>query len=98
MKKEYASLESELAAYGACDPVKLEEKKRAVILAKEAAARWTGMNSTLKSYGRPHNLAHYALDNYLVLLSHVMRQGIAEMADIRAYLGVNEEYEDIDIT
>ena len=38
------------------------------------------------------------LDNYLMLLSHVMRQGIAEVADIRAYLGVNEEYEDIDTT
>ena len=32
-----------MAAYGACDPVKLEEKRRALVLAKEAAMRWTGM-------------------------------------------------------
>lgn len=28
--------------YGACDPIRVEEKKRAVVLAKEAAVRWTG--------------------------------------------------------
>ena len=42
LKKEYAQLETELAAYGACDPEKIEEKKRALVLAKEAAVRWTG--------------------------------------------------------
>lgn len=41
LKKEHAELETELAAYGACDPAKIEEK-RAVVLAKEAAVRWTG--------------------------------------------------------
>ncbi|KAI0745672.1 meiotic nuclear division protein 1 [Earliella scabrosa] len=75
LKKEYAKLEGELAAYGACDPIKLEEKKRAVVLAKEAAIRWT--------------------DNYTLLLSHFTRQNCVEAADIRAYLGVDEEYEDI---
>ena len=35
-------LEKELAQYGLCDPAKVEEKKRAVVLAKEAAVRWTG--------------------------------------------------------
>ncbi|OSD06701.1 meiotic nuclear division protein 1 [Trametes coccinea BRFM310] len=42
LKKEHARLETELAAYGACDPAKVEEKRRAVVLAKEAAVRWTG--------------------------------------------------------
>lgn len=42
-KREYNELEKELAAYGACDPTKVEEKKRGVILAHEAAIRWTGM-------------------------------------------------------
>lgn len=37
-----------------------------------------------------------AIDNYLVLLSHVTRQNVVEVADIRKYLGVDEEYEDID--
>ena len=40
--KELEKLEGELAQYGACDPVKVDEKKRAVTLAKEAAVRWTG--------------------------------------------------------
>jgi hypothetical protein len=35
-------LEKELSAYGACDPAKVEEKKRAGVLAHEAAIRWTG--------------------------------------------------------
>jgi len=35
-------LENELSQYGACDPVKVEEKERNVTLAKEAALRWTG--------------------------------------------------------
>ena len=35
-------MEEELQNYGACDPIKIQEKKRAVILAKEAAVRWTG--------------------------------------------------------
>ena len=35
-------------------------------------------------------------DNYLVLLAHFTRQGMVDVADVRAYLGVDEEYEDID--
>ena len=41
-KQELESLEKELAQYGACDPAKIDEKRRAVVLAKEAALRWTG--------------------------------------------------------
>ncbi|KAL6310435.1 meiotic nuclear division protein 1 [Sparassis latifolia] len=72
---ELAALESELAAYGACDPAKVEEKKRAVTLAKEAAVRWT--------------------DNYILLLSYFTRQSCVEPAEIKKYLGVDDEYEDI---
>ncbi|KAK7692583.1 hypothetical protein QCA50_004213 [Cerrena zonata] len=43
-------LEKELAQHGACDPVVVEEKKRAVILAKEAAIRWTDNYSMLLSH------------------------------------------------
>ena len=39
LKKEYAKMEGELAAYGACDPIKLEEKKRAVVLARTVGPR-----------------------------------------------------------
>ncbi|TFK53579.1 meiotic nuclear division protein 1 [Heliocybe sulcata] len=75
LKKELQTLEDELAQYGACDPVKIEEKKRALVLAKEAAIRWT--------------------DNYSMLLSHFCRQNAIEPADIRRYLEIDEEYEDI---
>ncbi|KDQ57633.1 hypothetical protein JAAARDRAFT_130220, partial [Jaapia argillacea MUCL 33604] len=50
LKKELAALQQELAQYGACDPIKVEEKKRAVTLAKEAAVRWTDNYSILLSY------------------------------------------------
>lgn len=42
LKKELCKLDDELSIYGACDPVKLEETKRGITLAKEAAIRWTG--------------------------------------------------------
>jgi hypothetical protein len=42
MKKQLAALQEEIDAYGACDPVKVEEKKRSITLAHEAAVRWTG--------------------------------------------------------
>jgi hypothetical protein len=35
-------LHAELEAYGACDPVKVEAKHRAVVVAREAALRHTG--------------------------------------------------------
>lgn len=41
-------LKSELAAFGAADPVKYERKKNAVRVAKEAAQRWTGELTTLE--------------------------------------------------
>ncbi|KZT29186.1 meiotic nuclear division protein 1 [Neolentinus lepideus HHB14362 ss-1] len=75
LKKELQALEGELVQYGACDPVKVEEKKRALVLAKEAAIRWT--------------------DNYSMLLSHFCRQNLIDPADIRRYLDIDEEYEDI---
>jgi hypothetical protein len=42
LKKTHVKLLDELGAYGACDPAKVEETRRAVTLAKEAAIRWTG--------------------------------------------------------
>ncbi|KAJ8076430.1 Meiotic nuclear division protein 1 [Marasmius tenuissimus] len=75
MKREICKLDEELSAYGACDPVKLEETRRAITLAKEAALRWT--------------------DNFGILLSHFTRQNGAPAEDVRKYLGVEDEYEDI---
>ncbi|KAJ7462307.1 meiotic nuclear division protein 1 [Mycena galericulata] len=75
LKKAHVALLDELGAYGACDPAKVEETRRAVVLAKEAAVRWT--------------------DNYSMLLSHFTREHGADAGDIRRYLGVEDEYEDI---
>ncbi|KAI0309310.1 hypothetical protein OF83DRAFT_1072218, partial [Amylostereum chailletii] len=36
-----AALADELEAYGASDPATVEEKRRAALLAREAAERWT---------------------------------------------------------
>ncbi|KAH9048337.1 meiotic nuclear division protein 1 [Lactarius hengduanensis] len=73
--KELAELQAELDAYGACDPVRVEEKRRAAVLAREAALRHT--------------------DNYAVLMSYFTRQHNVEPQDIRAYLGVGPDYEDL---
>ncbi|CCM05457.1 uncharacterized protein FIBRA_07677 [Fibroporia radiculosa] len=67
-RKEFSELEAELAQYGACDPIRVEEKKRAVVLAKEAAS---------------------------IPPAHFTRQSCVEPAEIKKYLGVDDEYEDI---
>ena len=42
LSRELDSQEPELNAYGDSNPAKVDELKRAVFLAKEAALRWTG--------------------------------------------------------
>jgi len=74
-RKTLTELQGELEAYGACDPVRVEEKRRAVILAREAALRHT--------------------DNYLILMSHFTRQHNVDPQDIRTYLGVGTDYEEL---
>ncbi|KAH8083747.1 Mnd1 family-domain-containing protein [Cristinia sonorae] len=49
-QRELGELEVELSQYGACDPIVIEDKKRAVILAKEACMRWTDDYVILLSY------------------------------------------------
>lgn len=39
-------LKSELAAYGAADPVKYDRKKRAIEVCKQSALRWTGKSTS----------------------------------------------------
>lgn len=53
LKSDLAGMEEELQNYGACDPTKIQEKKRAVVLAKEAVIRWTG--------DRPRRVAEISL-------------------------------------
>ncbi|KAF7321465.1 Meiotic nuclear division protein 1 [Mycena kentingensis (nom. inval.)] len=47
LKKQHVALENELQAWSACDPVQLDAKRRAGVLAKEAAERWTENFSSL---------------------------------------------------
>jgi hypothetical protein len=46
VRSTLAELQYELEAYGACDLVKVEEKRRAVVLAREAALHPTGKGIT----------------------------------------------------
>jgi hypothetical protein len=93
-KKQYTVLEQELSAYGACDPAKMEEKKRGVFLAHEAAIRWTGEFRT-HIYVCGVISPQISTDNYSMLLSHFTRQNGVDPGDVRKFLGVSEEYEDI---
>jgi hypothetical protein len=96
LKRELAGRESELAAYGDCDPAKIEEMKRAVFLAKEASLRWTGKLHPAIAL-RELTVAGTTCteDNYGMLLAHFTRQNGVEPAEIRRYLGIDEVYEDI---
>jgi len=86
------ALEKELEAYGACDPVKVEEKKRAITLAHEAAVRWTGQYCTL---GEGVADVDTLPDNYSILLAYFTRQNGVDAQEIRRFLEVGEDYEDI---
>ncbi|KAF8135577.1 meiotic nuclear division protein 1 [Boletus edulis] len=74
-RQHIVALEKELEAYGACDPIKVEEKKRAITLAHEAAVRWT--------------------DNYSILLAYFTRQRGVDVQEVRRFLEIGEDYEDI---
>ncbi|KIY62139.1 meiotic nuclear division protein 1, partial [Cylindrobasidium torrendii FP15055 ss-10] len=75
LKKEVVKLDAELSAYGACDPKKLEETRRGIMLAKEAAIRWT--------------------DNYSIAMSWFVPRIDTDASEVRKFLNVEEEYEDI---
>ncbi|KXN90610.1 hypothetical protein AN958_03850 [Leucoagaricus sp. SymC.cos] len=50
LREELTLFEKELDSYGDADPVKHEKNKRALILSKEAALRWTDNYSFLLSH------------------------------------------------
>lgn len=74
-REKISTLGAELRTYGACDPIKVEAKKRGVALAHEAAVRWT--------------------DNYSILLAHFTRQSGVDAQEIRKFLDISDDYEDI---
>lgn len=91
-RRQIVALEKELEAYGACDPVKVEEKRRAIMLAHEAAVRWTGQCCALDKGAA--DLMHLA-DNYSIFLAYFTRQNGVDAQEIRRFLDVGEDYEDI---
>ena len=42
LTKTSSTLKAEIEAYGASDPIKMEQKRRAIEIAKEACLLWTG--------------------------------------------------------
>lgn len=93
LRKDNAALESELAAYGDSNPTKVEELKRAAFLGKEAAYRWTG---SFLSFVLKHRTARLGCtDNYGTLLGYFTRQSGISVDDIREYLYIGEDYEDL---
>ncbi|KIM40145.1 hypothetical protein M413DRAFT_172253 [Hebeloma cylindrosporum] len=93
LKKELCILEAELTAYGDSNPAKVEELKRAAFLAKEAVFRWTGNHHLVHHLRRRSNVK---TDNYSMLLGHFTRQSGVSVEDIRQYLEIGEDYEDIE--
>lgn len=91
-RQQITALEKELEAYGACDPVKVEEKKRAITLAHEAAVRWTGQYCALRDRVADVDLL---ADNYSILLAYFTRQNGVDAQEIRRFLDIGEDYEDI---
>ena len=93
-------LQAELEVYGACDPVKVEEERRAVMLAREAALRHTGTVYCLTRHFPPPNMgithgeADEMADNYSILMSHFTRQHNVDPQDICTCLGVGIDYEE----
>lgn len=76
LRTENESLKAELEAFGACDPVKLQQKKVAIALAKESAVRWTGELYVAFSGGNLPADAKARLAAFRKhRLSHEVRQG-----------------------
>lgn len=93
MRRELDSQEAELNAYGDSNPAKVDELKRAVFLAKEAALRWTGSFTVWPCSNS--GVTQLLADNYGTLAGHFTRQNGVALQDVRKYLEIGEDYEDI---
>jgi len=69
-KQRCQTLEAELQQYGACNPDQVEEKRRAIVLAREAAFRWTdNYTITVSHFAKQYNIStseirkHFNLDD-----------------------------------
>lgn len=69
-----------------------------MILAREAALRHTGEDDHLpfpSTWCHTYEKLTRDVDNYSILMSHFTRQHNVEPQDIRTYLGVGTEYEEL---
>lgn len=58
--------------------------------------RWTGECHDFRQLGHVTRVFRTSsADNYLLLLAHFTRQSCVDPAEIKRYLGVDDEYEDI---
>jgi hypothetical protein len=97
--KEIAELQKEMAQYGACDPVQVEARKRGIVLAHEAAVRWTGASKFSLQTSRAcyAEITFFFADNFSMLRSNFLTRTGADWAPLQAYLGIRDtdEFEDI---
>ena len=93
LKRELCILEAELTAYGDSNPAKVEEVKRAAFLAKEAVFRWTGNHYLVHHLSKRSKVK---ADNYSMLLGHFTRQSGVSVEDIRQYLEIGGDYEELE--
>ncbi|QRV82555.1 meiotic nuclear division-like protein [Ceratobasidium sp. AG-Ba] len=75
-REALSASKAELAQHGLADPALLEQKRRAVVLAHEAALRHT--------------------DNYSAVFQQLVNLLGCNPEELRGYLGVTEEYEDLE--
>ena len=80
-------LQAELEVCGACDLVSAEEKRRAVMPAREAASYRVHCLISPFSASKRGSEADETADNYSILMSHFNRQHNIDPRDIRTYLG-----------
>ena len=62
------------------------------MLAHEAAVRWTGQCCL---FGEAAEDDDVLTDNYSILLAHFTRQNGVDVQEIRRFLEIGEDYEDI---
>ena len=94
LKTRLSELEKEMSQYGSCDPVAIESKRRAITLAHDAAIRWTGGVDAVQFFKTCVDDMP-TVDNVALLMSHFTRQNNVEAADVRQYLGITEDFEEI---
>jgi hypothetical protein len=89
-RQNQKALKVELEVYGAADPIKFAEKKRAVQLAKEASLLWTGANNLGETKLRMLTFFLLVQDNTMILFKMAKDTLGVECSDLRQHLGIGK--------